>query len=174
MTARRLAINAVGMLAALVLVASCTAVRLPGAAAIIDGQPITTQDVATTTDQINGVIQDPSQHFTETQTVYWLVIAPFVNEKAAATGRWTPDEAFNTVLAAIPNPTEQTVAVVKAQSAANALTQQDVQGVLAQIEAADIQIDPRFGSIDTQTGAWVKPDPNWIKPTATATRAATP
>ena len=167
MTARRWARHAVGLLAALVLAAGCTATRLPGAAAIVDGTVITSQEVATATEQINSVIPDTTQQFTETQTVYWLVIAPFVNAKAASSGRWTPDDAYNTVLAAIPNPTDATIAVLKARSAADALTQEDVQQVLGQIGAADIQIDPRFGTIDPKTGAWSKPDPNWIKPTAT-------
>ena len=172
MTARRLARNAVGLLAALMLAAGCGSTRRPGTAAIVDGTTIRTQEVATTTDQINSTIPDPSQQFTETQTVYWLVIAPFVNAKATSSGRWTPDDAYNSLLAGIHDPTDATIAVVKARSAANVLTQEDVQQVLAQIDAADIQIDPRYGTIDTKTGAWSKPDPNWIKPTAT--QSATP
>ena len=69
MTARRLASNAVGLLAALMLAAGCGATRRPGTAAIVDGTTIRTQEVATTTDQINSTIPDPSQQFTETQTV---------------------------------------------------------------------------------------------------------
>ncbi len=167
MTARRMARGAVWLLAALLLATGCTAARLPGAAAIVDGTAITSKDVATATEQINSVIPDTSQKFTETQTVYWLVIAPFVNETAAATGRWTPDTAYNTVRAAIPDPTDATTAVLKAKSAADVLTQEDVQQVLAKMAAADIQIDPRYGTIDPKTGGWSKPDPNWIKPTAT-------
>ncbi len=172
MTAPRIARGAVGLLAALVLLAGCSVTRLPGAAAIVDGTVISTQDVATATEQINSVIPDTGQQFTQTQTVYWLVIAPFVNEVAAATGRWTPDAAYNSVLASIPDPSDDTVAVLKARSAANVFTQEDIQQVLARMDAADIQIDPRYGTIDPKTGGWSKPDPNWIK--ATPTQSPTP
>lgn len=171
MTPRRWARTAVGLCAALVLFAGCTAAQLPGAAAIVDGTVIPHRDVTTATEQINSVIPDATQQMTETQTAYWVVIAPFVNAKAEATGRWTPDDGFNTLLAGIHEPTESTVAVLKARFAVQSLTQEDAQEVIAEIAAADIRLDPRYGSIDPETGGLVNPEPNWIKPAATGTAA---
>lgn len=171
MTARRWARLAAGLFAALVLATGCTAAELPGAAAIVDGTVIPTEDVAATTEQINSVIEDATQQMSETQTAYWMVIAPFVNAKASSAGRWTPDDAFNSLLAGIHDPSESTVAVLKARFAVQSLTQEDTQEVIAQIAAADIRLNPQYGTIDPETGGLVNPEPNWIKPVPTETAA---
>ncbi len=167
MTARG-ARPAAALLAALVLTGGCAGAQLPGAAAVVDGRVIPTSDVATTTRQMNEIIKDPTQQMTEAQTVYWMVIAPFVNAKVESTGRWSPDTAYNTLLSAVREPTSSTVAVLKARLGVAALTQEDRQDVVAQIAGADIRLDPRFGTINPQTGGLEKQEPNWIKPTATA------
>ena len=59
-------------------------------------------------------------------------------------------------------------AVLKARLGVGALTQEDRQDVVAQLAKADIRLDPRFGTINPQTGGLEKQQPNWIKPTATA------
>ncbi len=172
MTARRLALSAAAMMAGALVVGGCTTARLPGAAAIVDEHTISTEQVLTTTNQLNAALGDktsplynPSAHFSENQTVQWLVLAPFIDKRVAATGRWVPDDAYNTTLAALGHPTESTTAVVRGMLSTQAMSAEDKAAVLDDARHAKISVNPRYGTLDLFNPY----APNWIKPNPTAT-----
>lgn len=179
MTARRLAMPAVALLATVLALTGCATARLPGAAAIVDDRTITTDDVVTASRQVNAALADeaspiynPQSSLTEKETVFWLILAPFIDQQASNTGHWVPDTAYNTTLSAIPHPAESTTTLVRALLSSQSLTDEDKSAILDAARKAAIEVNPRFGTLDLQRGNLPAYSPKWIKPSPTPTATA--
>lgn len=179
MTARRRAWPAVALLAAVLGIGGCATARLPGAAAIVDDRTITTEQVLTASSQVNAALADetspifnPQGGLTEKETVFWLILAPFIDQQVTRTGRWVPDTAYNTTLTAIARPAESTTTLVRALLSSQSLTDEDKSAILDAARNAAIEVNPRFGTLDLQRGNLPAYSPNWVKPSPTPT--ATP
>ncbi len=167
MTRRGAALPAAALIAASLVLGGCTVAQRAGSVAFIDGKPISVQDVATTTRQYNmALVKDPAGQLTEAKAAGTLVIASFVVDYANATGVWKPDARYNSDLAKIPDATESTKNLLKfvAISSANVLAQKDVDAILASMQKADIEMDPRYGVFDAEAGGFVNPEHNWLVP----------
>lgn len=177
---RRLALSAAALLAAVLTITGCTTARLPGAAAIVDGHTISADEVVAATNQLNNALTDQASPiynpkaalFTEKNTVLWLVLAPFIDERVAATRSWVPDTGYNTVMAAIPHASEATATLVRCQFTVQTLSADDQAAVVEAARRADIVVNPRYGTLDLTRGALPPYSPNWIKPAATASPTA--
>lgn len=173
---RGIAVPALLLVAMLGLVlGGCTALTKAQSAAIVNGQPITNEDVATAAHEFNTyIVTDPSQAVTEARVLSYLILAPFVLAEAERTGAWKPDESYNNTIAKIPQASQPTKDLIATSLAAQALSQDGVTAVLDQLKKADVQLDPRYGTFDPSTGGSLAEAPNWIKttPTSAATTAA--
>lgn len=169
------------------LVAGATAVALLGgcgfgtrqqAAAVVNGQVITQEDVQTTYDQLQAAKYD----FTEDVVLTALVAAPLLENAVAPSGGWKPDATYAQVLTTIPDATQATKDFVAAVSLiqAKTMTPAQVETYRTDLKKADISVNPRFGHIVHSDQGPIyfsigQSSPNWIKPSPTpSTPAATP
>jgi hypothetical protein len=165
MSSRALALPAAIMVSVSLALGGCDVVQRTGAVAIIDGRPLSAQEVAETTKQYNEhLVTDPSQQLTESRAAGTLVLARFVVAHVEQTGSWKPDPQYNSNLAKIPNATENTKNLLKFISIqnANVLTQQDVDAIIATMKKSKIEMDPRYGKFDPNQGGFVNEKDNWI------------
>ena len=166
---RRLPVLVGAGLSALLVVGGCGMADRAGAAAVVNGQRITTGEVYDATEQVNSLIPDSSQRYDEARATLLLVASDFILERAEATGSWAPDAAYNAALARIQDPTPTTVTLLQTVSAAATLQPADVQAVFDDMAQAEIDIDPRIGRFDPQQESFVPVTPNWLTPDPAAT-----
>jgi hypothetical protein len=157
----------IGLLVA-ALLTGCGAGGRPGTAVVVGDQRYTPAQVVEATAQINSALAGSGDAATEAQIVNLLVLGPFVLAQAQGRGLWTPGNQYNSFVAKIHNPTPTTVAALRANSAFLALDDEAKEAVLADMKAATIQIDPRYGTLDLATGFLATPNPDWIARTSTA------
>ncbi|MBK8868243.1 MAG: hypothetical protein KBF43_03355 [Dermatophilaceae bacterium] len=162
MIARRISTSVVGvtLFAGSLTLAGCSGAGRSGVAAEVEGTTITTKQLAETTTQIQ--LLDPK--VTESATLAWLILTPFVNAKVAQLGAWQPDDVYNARLGKIPGASELTKDVLRANTAVAYLTADDKQDLLDQLAKANVRVDPRFGTFDSTQAAFVMKTPNWIVP----------
>jgi hypothetical protein len=159
-------------------VTGCTTFQKASTAAFVNGTPISQATVAQVTSQFNdNLATNDQQKVTESQVLGVLILSPFVLGQVKKSGSWTPDARYNTALQKIPDPSQATkdflaTSVVLQQG--GPLTESDVTAILDQLKKADVVLDPRFGTWDPNTGGFLTPDNNWIKPTAAPGSGATP
>ena len=166
---RALALGVTGV-ALVVGTSACSTIDKAQSVAIVNGSPIYRSDVATATEQINRfVVKGQGQAYTEKQAVSTLVLSEFVIPYVTAKGSWKPDKAFTDQLAAVPGATSSTIELLKfnAITSGSSLTQGDVDGIIAEMKKADVQVDPRYGVFDPAQGGFSERGLNWIKPSAT-------
>jgi hypothetical protein len=139
------------------------------AAAVVNGQVITQDDVETTYNQLQAAKYD----FTENVVLTALIAAPLLETAVAPSGGWKPDATYAQVMTTIPDATEATkdfvaaVALIQAQT----MTPAEVQAYRAELKKADISVNPRFGEVVHNEQAPIyftvgQSTPNWIKPSS--------
>jgi hypothetical protein len=162
------------VLAATLALTGCTTLEKTSTAAFVNGTAISDATVAQVTNQFNtNLATSADQKLQEAQTLGVLILAPFVLNQVKASGSWTPDARYNTALQKIPDASQATkdflaTSIILQQG--GPLTDSDVTAILDQLKKADVVLDPRFGTWDPNTGAFVAPENNWIKPTAAPTQ----
>jgi hypothetical protein len=175
-TAIGLRAAAVAGVAALAL-AACSPDE-PGAAALVAGERITTDQVS---QAVKGIRQgNPEIAQTEglDQTVlFYLVVAPFLLPRAEQAGAGVSESEVVTQLLprAGSDPDPQSVRVLQTFLSLQKLQQAGATPVLEQVQqqirSAKIRVNPRFGRLDTNQLQIVARQPNWLARTA-ATPAA--
>jgi hypothetical protein len=170
-TAIGLRAAAVAGVAALAL-AACSPDE-PGAAAIVAGQRITTDQVSEAVSGIRRGNPDIAQAEGLEQTVlFYLVVAPFLLPRAQQAGAGVSQSEVVTQLLprATTDPDPQSVRVLQTFLSLQKLQQAGATPVLEQVQrqirSAKIRVNPRFGRLDTTQLQIVARQPNWLVPTA--------
>jgi hypothetical protein len=167
---RRLAVVAAALLALAAALAGCTTLEKARSAAIVNGTSISQAEVTEVTTAVNQYLVSPGgTPISESDTVRTLILAPFVLNEVRKSGSWAPDARYNALVARIPGASRATqdflaTSVVLEQG--GPLTQNDANAILDELKKANIQVDPRYGTFDPNTGGLVAPENNWIRPTA--------
>jgi len=175
---RRAGALAAAVLAATLALAGCTTFDKTSTAAFVNGTAISDATVAQVTNQFNdNLASTADQKLQEAQALQVLILAPFVLNQVKASGSWTPDARYNTALQKIPDASQATkdflaTSIILQQG--GPLTDGDVTAILDQLKKADVVLDPRFGTWDPKTGAFLAAENNWIKPTAAPTLEPAP
>ena len=163
---RRLAAALVAGATAAALLGGCGFQTRQQAAAVVNGEVITQEDVETTYQQL----QDAKYDFTENVVLTALIAAPLLENAVAPSGGWKPDATYAQVMTAIPDATQATkdfvaaVALIQAQQ----MTPAEVQTYRADLKKADITVNPRFGEVVHNEEAPIyftvgQSSPDWIK-----------
>jgi hypothetical protein len=145
----------------------------PGAAAIVAGQRITTDQVSEAVSGIRRGNPDIAQAEGLDQTVlFYLVVAPFLLPRAEQAGAGvSQSEVVSQLLPrATTDPDPQSVRVLQTFLSLQKLQQAGATPVLEQVQrqirSAKIRVNPRFGRLDTTQLQIVARQPNWLVPTA--------
>jgi hypothetical protein len=174
---RRAGALAAAVLAATLALAGCTTFDKTSTAAFVNGTAISDATVAQVTNQFNdNLASTADQKLQEAQALQVLILAPFVLNQVKASGSWTPDARYNTALQKIPDASQATKDFLATWIILQGgpLTDGDVTAILDQLKKADVVLDPRFGTWDPKTGAFLAAENNWIKPTAAPTPEPAP
>lgn len=144
-------------------------------AAVIDGQTVGESELQETTAQLNTIAAEP---FTPSGVLSELTRAPFLDRAFAGTSVELTDQETAEFLAqnGLDEPTSLTVDVARARQYQTLLQDPQVMEdpavaeavsslqeiTVADIEALDVEINPRYGSFDAQTASVVSENPSWI------------
>jgi hypothetical protein len=158
--------GAVALLLGMTLALSACGTQQTGAAAIVNGTPISEQDVQTVAVQLNALPQ-VQQKLTPNVVLLNLILAPYVLAEADRSGKGVPDAEARKVVAKVPNPTQATMDFVRMQMAIPSLSQASKTAILATLGKVKVTVNPRYGTFDVQQAAILPTSPNWIKPGAT-------
>ena len=162
-----------------------------GAAAVVGNRRITVQEVQTATEQLKGLVQDPSQ-ITQQLVLGWLIANPYAVRVAGEQGKGVSrsdalsffQQAHFTSSSGRTTPSEAAVTAVQTAYALTLLTGQGsdpqaakraVDEIIGDLRAAKVTINPRYGTFDyrwdeqTQTFTLSPRKDAWI---ANATPAA--
>jgi len=170
----------VATLGAVSLLGGCGFETRQQAAAVVNGEVIHESDVRETFDQLKAAKLD----FAENIVVTALVAAPLLKDAVATSGSWKPDATYASVISSIPGATDTTkefvaaVALIQSQK----MTPADVAAYRADLQKADITVNPKYGSVVKSDQGPVyftigQQTPNWVKPAANpapATPSAAP
>jgi hypothetical protein len=165
--ARRVAVVGIAALGAVSLLGGCGFETRQQAAAVVNGEVIHESDVRQTFEQLKAAKLD----FAENIVVTALVAAPLLKSAVEKSGSWKPDETYASVIASIPGATDTTkefveaVALIQSQK----MTPADVAAYRADLQKADISVNPRYGSVVRSDQGPVyftlgQTTPNWLKP----------
>ena len=129
-------------------------------AVTVNGQTFTETDVQATTQQLA-----PSfQNLTTAQTVQTLAVAPVILDLANTHGIVVTDEAALAALPGVRDAEDGTLEIARSIVAWQRLTQ-SVRGIEQEFQqavgAADIELNPRYGSFNPKTG-FGPANENWI------------
>ena len=159
----------------------------PGSAGIIDGRRISVNEVQSATKSLRATDPTNFGKLTDSQVLSILLVGPYAEAAASAAGQGVSDDVARE---AVLNQAQQNggtahVALLN-QDALNALrgevalSELDATteaALIKQIQRADIQVAPRYGTFDSSNGNITPPAPNWIQPAPakpTATPSASP
>jgi hypothetical protein len=157
-----------------------------GAAAVVGDRRITVGELQTATSEVRSIVQDPSQ-VNQQLVLGWLIAHPYVVQVASEQGkgvsRQDAESFFTrsnfTTAAGGTTPSESSVDAVQTAYALSLLTGQDstpevakksVDEVLADLKAARVTVNPRYGTFDyrwdeqSQTFTLSPRSPNWLAP----------
>jgi hypothetical protein len=155
------------------LLAACGTTQA-GAAAVVGGRRITVDEVQTATEQLKGLVQDPSQ-ITQQLVLGWLIANPYAVQVASEQGKGVSrSDALNffkqahfTNSSGGTTPSQSAVTAVQTAYALQLLTaqtgdpqtaQKAVNEIIADLKAAKVTVNPRYGTFDyawdAQTGAF--------------------
>ena len=188
---RRAAVVLAASLALTPLLGACG--TQAGAAAVVGDRRITVGELQTATSEVRSIVQDPSQ-VNQQLVLGWLIAHPYVVQVASEQGKGVSRqdaESFFTrsnfaTATGGTKPSESSVDAVQTAYALSLLTGQDstpevakksVDEVLADLKAARVTVNPRYGTFDyrwdeqSQTFTLSPRSPNWLAP-ATPTPAA--
>ncbi len=84
-----------------------------------------------------------------------------INEPIARERLWVPDARYNSLIGQVPEPTEATRQVLLAASAR--LTDASIARFKQQLAAADVEVNPRFGTFDGTAITLEHEVPDWIR-----------
>jgi hypothetical protein len=162
--------------AAVVLLGGCGFQTKQQAAAVVNGQVISQDDVQTTYNQLQAAKYD----FTEDVVLTALIAAPLLENAVAPSGGWKPDATNAQVMTTIPDATQATKDFVAAVSLiqAQTMTPAEIQTYRTDLKKADISVNPRFGQVVHSDQGPVyftigQSTPNWIKPSSNPSAPAT-
>ena len=172
---KRLAAALVAGAATVALLGGCGFETRQQAAAVVNGEVISQDDVQTTYEQLQAAKYD----FTENVVLTALIAAPLLENAVAPSGGWKPDATYAQVLTTIPDATQPTKDFIAAVSLiqAQTMTPAQVEAYRTDLEKADISVNPRFGEVVPSDQGPVyfsigPSSPNWIKPSATSAAPA--
>jgi hypothetical protein len=188
--------------AAVVLAASLSLTPLlgacgsqPGAAAVVGDRRITVGELQTATAELRTIVGDPSQ-VNQELVLGWLIAHPYVERVAAEHGQGVSPQDAEALFtrAKFTNaqggrtPSEASIEAVQTAYALNLLTgqqsstpesaKQATDEVLADLNAAHVEVNPRYGRFDyawddqTQSFTLSPRSPNWLQPTQPAQPAS--
>ena len=167
-----------------------------GAAAVVGDRRITVDELQTATSEVRSIVQDPSQ-VTQQLVLGWLIAHPYVVQAASEQGKGVSRQDAQTFFTRSnfkapgggTTPSASAVDAVQTAYALQLLTGQDstpeiakksVDEVLADLKAADVRVNPRYGTFDyrwdeqSQTFTLSPRSPNWLTPAQPAQPAGTP
>ncbi len=145
------------------LIAACG--TQAGAAAVVGDRRITVGELQTATAEVRSIVPDPAQ-ITQQLVLGWLVAQPYVLQVAGQQGRGVSREDARSFFQRAnftgpdgsTTPSEAAVSAVQSAYALQLLTDREsvppdaakksVDSVLAAIRAADLKVNPRYGSFD--------------------------
>ena len=167
---RSVAALAVG--AALVL-AGCGGPAGPDRAAVVDGQVITETSLQAAMSEVNAM--DPQllqAKLTPSGTLTALVQAPVVLTYLDGIGVRVSDSVakLDAQKRGVANPADSTLEIIKLASAISTaqndgkLTDTDAIELTKQLQALDIDVNPRYGTFNTQTASIELTTPAWLEP----------
>lgn len=158
---------AVAVLAAAVattpLLAGCGTTQA-GAAAIVGDHRITVDEVQTATEQLKGLVQDPTQ-ITQELVLGWLIANPYAVQVASEHGKGVSradaltffQQAHFTNSAGGSTPSESAISAVQSAYALQLLAggqtdpttaKKAVDEILADLKNAKVRVNPRYGTFD--------------------------
>lgn len=170
---RSVAALAVG--AALVM-AGCGGPAGPDRAAVVDGRVITETALQSAMSEVNSMnpalLQDK---LTPTGTLTALVQAPVVLSYLGGLGVKVSDSVAkaDAQKRGISNPSDSTLEILKFAAAIGLaqnegkLTDTDAQALTQKLQSLSIDVNPRYGTFNTQTAAVELTQPAWLKPSPT-------
>jgi len=176
---RSVAALAVG--AALVL-AGCGGPAGPDRAAVVDGRVISETAVQSAMAEVNSMkpalLQDK---LTPTGTLTALVQAPVVLSYLGGLGVKVSDSVAmaDAQKRGVSNPSDSTLEILKFASAIGLaqndgkLTQTDAEALTKKLQELSIDVNPRYGTFNTQAAAVELTAPPWLKPSPTPAPAPT-
>ena len=165
-----------------------------GAAAVVGDRRITVDELQTATSEVRSIVQDPSQ-VTQQLVLGWLIAHPYVVQVASEQGKGVSRQDAQTFFTRSnfktqdggTTPSDSAVDAVQTAYALSLLTGQDsspevakrsVDEVLADLKAAKVTVNPRYGTFDykwdeqTATFTLSPRSPNWLKPANPAPAAS--
>jgi hypothetical protein len=145
------------------LISACGTTQA-GAAAIVGDRRITVDEVQTATEQLKGLVQDPSQ-ITQQLVLGWLIANPYAVQVAGEQGKGVSrndalnffEQAHFTNSGGGTTPSEAAISAVQSAYALQLLTGQTadpqtakkaVDEILADLKAAKVSVNPRYGAFD--------------------------
>jgi hypothetical protein len=132
-----------------------------GAAAIINGQPISDKDVQNVTRQLNEATGG-AQKVPQRDVLLNLIIARFVLPEADSSGKSVTEAQARKVISKLASPSRLTLDLVRMQLVAQSLTPASAASIRTKISKAKITVNPRYGTFDPKRGL-VAASNNWLK-----------
>jgi hypothetical protein len=163
-TRGRVAVVAPAAALTLTLLLSACGTAQAGAAAVVGGRRITVDQVQTATEQLKGLVQDPTQ-ITQQLVLGWLIANPYAVRVAGEQGKGVSrsdalsffKQAHFTNSSGTTTPSDAAVTAVQTAYALQLLTGQGsdpqsakkaVDEILAELKAAKVTVNPRYGTFD--------------------------
>jgi len=161
-------------LAALVAVAVSGCSSQWGAAAVVGDRRITVNQVQEATADIQQVL-GPDAQLTQSQVLYWLVLAPYVLDAAARHGIGVSVDDARREMQAVKNPSAAGLLAVRSAMAMGKLqgdleapeAQKAYEEVRSEVDATKIRVNPRFGVFDPKQFIITPKQPDWLPATPT-------
>lgn len=154
-------IGAASAAAALVLTGCGTADQ----AAVVDGRVVSETLARDSARQINDAYQ-PQVPVTTADVVRAMILVPTVVDVAAEKGINLAHEAAATQIPGISDPTDYTVDLYRVEVLTRQLGAPDHAEIIARTQAADIVVNPRYGTFDAANAALTPEVPGWISDAA--------
>lgn len=132
-------------------------------AAVVDGRVITQTEAADVARQINEAFT-PQQPLTLADAVTLLIRAPYINDLAQREGKPVTETVARSALS--KNLTEPaadaTVDVLRADAAAQTLTEPEKVELSQKFNALKVTVNPRYGTYDSHRAVLDHKLPDWV------------
>jgi hypothetical protein len=161
------------LLGAAVALSGCGAVQGAGAAAIVDGNVVSDQDVQTVSLQVNEVSPE-GQKINPSGALVGLMLAPYILAEDKTVTASFPASDARKELAKLAEPSPATVEYIQAVGVFQRLDDASKDSIMGKVGKAKITVNPRYGTFVASPPFLVPNSPNWLKTTATPQPSATP